>query len=177
MKKITLAGVTLAMAMAMATGSAFAANGLTSGTLGLSVDTTVDPKTNFIISGKYVISPKVAVLAGFGLRMVDTGQPAPVKSKWTDLGFMGGARIYLNNNDLTPFVGGRLTYANTQDSNVTALQLMAEAGAEYFVGKQFSLEGRVGFGYTSLKTTAGATSTTATEIGSNAFALGANFYF
>lgn len=175
MKKIALVGATLAMALAAS--SASAANSLNAGTIGLNVDTNQD----FVVNGKYLVSKDMAILGGFGLRMMDSG--AANNSKSNDLGFMVGARKYLKSDDFAPFVGGRLAYKSTRDfgtaNDVTDMQLYAEVGAEYFVGKQFSVEGRVGFGYQSTKFTpvVGGTSTTASGIGTNAFNLSANFYF
>jgi hypothetical protein len=166
MKKIALVGATLALAMVA--GSTFAANSLNTGTLGFNVNTN----DNFVINGKYFVAKDLAVLGGLGLRV------AGGDAKGTDLGLIAGVRKYLKTEDLAPFVGGRFTYTSTNDSNTTDLGLVAEAGAEYFLGKQFSLEGRVGFGYTSTEVkTLGAPTTKATYIGTGTAGISANFYF
>ena len=168
MKKIALLGATVALVMAA--GSASAANSLNSGSLGFNVST----QDSFIINGKYLFAKDMAVLAGFGLRV----QGGDNNNRGTDIGLMGGFRKYLKTDDLAPFVGGRINYSSTVDSTVVAMGVTAEAGAEYFLAKQFSIEGRVGFGYSSTenKPVGGATTKT-NYIGSTAFGISANFYF
>lgn len=172
MKKIALIGTTLALALAA--GSALAANSLNAGTLGLNVNTT----DNFVINGKYFVAKDMAILGGFGLRI------AGGDAKGTDIGLLAGVRKYLKTDDFAPFVGGRFEYASTNDSNTTNIGILAEAGAEYFLAKQFSLEGRVGFGYTSNEITTPAvglftpaTTAKTTYIGTGTVAISANFYF
>jgi len=167
MKKIAIAGA--ALALAMATGSSFAANNLSKGTFGLNVNT----QDNFIINGKYFIENDMAVLGGLGLRI--NGSDA----KGTDIGLLIGARKYLKSDDFAPFVGGRFTYSSTSDSSLIGMGITAEAGAEYFLAKQFSLEGRVGFGYSSSDQKATVTNAAykSTYIGTTSVGISANFYF
>ena len=173
MKKIALVGATLALVLA--TGSAFAANSLNTGAKGFNVNT----EDNFIINGKYFISKDTAVLGGLGLRI------AGGDASGTDLGLLAGMRKYMKTDDFAPFVGGRFEYTTTNDSTTTSLGISAEAGAEYFLAKQFSLEGRVGFGYFSdeveTTTITGFGSFTSkaktTYIGTGTASLSANFYF
>lgn len=167
MKKIALVGSTLALAMFA--GSALAANSLNAGTFGITVDTT----DNFMINGKYFVAKDMAILGGLGIRI------AGGDAKGTDIGLMAGVRKYLKAEDFAPFVGGRFEYGSTNDSNTKNMNLLAEAGAEYFLAKQFSLEGRVAFGYTSQEdknAITGAT-TKATYIGTGRVGISANFYF
>ena len=194
MKKIALVGTTLALAMAAGSASAAsaaaAANGPTAGSFGINVgfiqatavgDTTTP--ADFMINGKYFITKDMAVLAGVGLVMVDSG--APSNSKSTNIGFQGGFRKYLKTDDLAPFVGGKLQYLSTRTGfgtnaqDVTDFALMAEAGAEYYFRKQFSLEASVGAGYASaeFKPVAGGPSTKATAFGTTTFSVSANFYY
>jgi hypothetical protein len=132
---------------------------------------------DFIISGKYFIAKDMALIAGLGLG-INGGD-----AKGTDLGFTVGARKYLKSDDLAPFVGARFAYSTTGDSampggKTVTLGLLAEAGAEYFLSKQFSLEGRVGFGYLSAETTTGAAAAfKGTRIGTESLGISANFYF
>ncbi len=122
-------------------------------------------------------------MAGVGLSINDSG--AAANSKSTDVGFMAGARKYLKTEDLAPFVGARFQYLSTQQgtgtgaTDVTDFTLEAEAGAEYFLAKQFSLEGSVGFGYSSSESqlVSGGPSTKATSLGTTTFNVAANFYF
>lgn len=176
MKKIALVGATLALALAA--GSASAAGGPpNAGTFGLSVHTAMDNYNYFaedkMIEARYTVKKDFAVLMGVGIGILGAD------AKGTDLGLMGGGRYYLKNEDLAPFVGGRFMYGSTNDSNRTAFAILGEAGAEYFLNKQFSFEGRVGFGYASVETKATATTakSKASIFGSSSFVLGANFYF
>jgi hypothetical protein len=194
MNKIALVVTTLALAMAAGSASAATAatNGPTAGSFGINIgftqatavgDTTTP--ADYLINGKYFITKDMAVLAGVGLVMVDNG--AAANSKSTNIGFQGGFRKYLKTDDLAPFVGGRLQYLGTRGAcpggggacDVTDFALMAEAGAEYYFSKQFSLEGSVGAGYASaeFKPVAGGASTKATAFGTTTFSVSANFYF
>jgi len=174
MKKIVIAGT--ALALVMAAGSAMAANSLNEGTMGFNVGAAVDSqavfKENFVLNGRYFIGKDMAVLAGLGISI------AGGDKKGTDIGLMGGFRKYLKTDDFAPFVGGRFQYQSTQDSTLTAMAVMAEAGAEYFLAKQFSVEGRVGFGYASIERKAPTfTPSKETAIGTAVFGLSANYYF
>lgn len=180
MKNIYLA--IAAFALASASGGALAAP--TAKSFGLNIDLTT-PSTPlgspsvFMLEGRYAFSKDMSVLAGIGLQMVDTGQAT--NNKATNIGLMGGIRKYLETNDYAPFFGGRLQYMTTRQgaNDVTDFVLMAEFGAEYFLGKQFSLEGSVGAGYTSRKSepVAAPGSTTATAFGTTTYNLSANYYF
>ena len=181
MKNITLAGATLALIIA--SGSALAAPA--AGSFGINVGftqptaLTSGTPTNFMVNGKYFISKDTAVLAGVGLVMADSG--AATNSKSTDIGFQVGFRKYMKTEDFAPFVGGRLQYVSTRQwpNDVTDFFLGVEGGAEYFLGKQFSLEGSVGFGYASSdsKGVVSGISTKATYFGTTSLNVSANFYF
>ena len=119
MKKIALAGSTLALAMAAGSVYAASASGPTAKSFGLNVGFTQTTAmgnsaapANFLINGKYFISKDMAVLAGVGLVVNDSG--AAANSKSTNLGFQGGFRKYLKTDDLAPFVGGKLQYLSTR---------------------------------------------------------------
>lgn len=184
MKKITLAGATLVLAMAA--GSAYAANSLSAGSMGLNVGFTntaamggSGTPADFMINGRYFIAKDMAVMAGVGLSINDSGQAA--NSRSTDVGFMAGIRKYMKTDDLAPFLGGRFQYLSTRQgvNDVTDFSFGVEAGAEYFLGKQFSVEGSVGFGYASSesKSAAGGATSKATVLGTRTYNVGANFYF
>lgn len=168
MKKVVLANA--ALVLAMATGSVLAAgNSLNKGSMGLNVPVTGN---DFVVEGKYLIDNNTAILGGFGLAI--SGGDA----SGTDVGLMGGVRKYFTMGEFAPFVGGRVDYRSTKDSTVSVFGIGAEAGAEYFVGKQFSVEGRVGLGYTS--TSVDVTPTTTIDISNvstTSFAFSANLYF
>ena len=170
MKKI--ASVVATLALAIFASGAYAANSLSKGTFGLNIGTGSQGDTNFvdggfIINGKYFIQSDMAILGGFGLGI------AGGDAKGTDIGLIIGARKYLKVADFAPFVGGRLTYSSTGDSNFKTTQLIAEGGAEYFLAKQFSFEGRVGLGYESDET--GPVKNT--RFGTRTFGVSFNFYF
>ena len=184
MNRISLAGA--ALVLAMAAGHASAANSMNTGTKGLNVGFSnatslgnIGTPATFMLNGRYFMAKDTAVLAGIGLSINDSG--AAANSKNTDIGFMGGIRKYLKTEDLAPFVGARFEYLSTRQgtNDVTDFYLGAEAGLEYFLAKQFSLEGSVGFGYESAESqpAAGGATTKATALGSRSYNIGANFYF
>jgi len=178
MKRAVIVALMLVMMMGLGTGSASAANSLKAGTIGLNFDVNND----FMLSGKYFFTNDIAMLAGFGLGAKGGD------GSGTDVAILGGVRKYLKVDDFAPFVGGLFEYRSTLDSTQKDLSLMAVAGAEYFLGKQFSIEGSIGFGYsqneTETTTTTGGpfptvTKTTykETNIGTQRAGLSANFYF
>ena len=171
MKKIIVIVLALIAAIGFGTGTASAANSIRQGAFGFNVDVNDD----FILTGKYFVTKDIAVLAGFGLGI--KGGDA----KGTDIAIAGGARKYLKVDDFAPFVGGTLFYSSTKDGDQKSFSLMGEFGAEYFLYKQFSIEGKVGFGYSSQETTttAGPVSTTVKEttIGTERAGISFNYYF
>lgn len=190
MKKMTLAGTTLALVLAA--GSAVAApatasvggNGPSAGSFGINVPlasrTLSNGQGDFLLTGSYHVSKSIAVVAGFGLQMTDSG--AATNNTATNIGLMGGARYYLKTDELAPFVGGRLQYASTKDGAATAytmLTIAGELGAEYYLSKQFSLEGSAAFGYASsdAKAAGATTSVKSSVIGTTMINVSANFYF
>jgi len=175
MKKIVVVALALVMVMGIGIGSASAANSLKQGTFGMNVDVNED----FVLTGKFLIMNDLAVLAAFGIGIKGADGDG------TDVGVGGGVRKYLKVDDFAPFVGGTLFYRTTDDGDVKNLSLMAEFGAEYFLHKQFSFEGKVGFGYTQQETktttttAAGAVTTNnkVTNIGTDRATISFNFYF
>src|SRR6266487_4604313 len=174
MKKI--ASIVATLALAVFASGAYAANSLSKGTWGLNVGTglgfnplTANPEDGgFIVNGKYFIQSDMAILGGFGF-----GARGGDTAKGSDVGLIVGARKYLRVADFAPFVGARLTYTSTSDVTDKTTQIMGEAGAEYFLAKQFSFEGRAGFGYES--TEAGGVKNT--RFGTATLGIGFNFYF
>lgn len=168
MKRLVIVILAVALIFGISIGSASAANGLKQGQVGMSVDVNND----FVLSGRYFVMDDLAVIGqfGFGIKGED--------GKGTDIGIGGGVRKYLSKDDLAPFVGGTIFYRSTNDSDVTSLAVLGEFGAEYFLHKQFSVEGSVGFGYLRDETTNGAgTTTTVTTVGTQRVGLSLNFYF
>lgn len=175
MKKIVLASAIVALVMAA--GSAFAANSMNTGTFGLNIpvvsgNAASNPNVSDpMISGKYFVSKDLAVLGGFGF--VSGG---PSGNSTTTFALMAGVRKYMKADDFAPFVGGGLIYESTSSTpNSTSSMLIgAEAGAEYFLAKQFSVEGKVRFGYSSLDNGGGAKSS---YFGTTTTNLSVNYYF
>lgn len=171
MKKIALAIVI--MALTVSTGSAFAANSLVPGAISLGVGVaergSLATPINPLISGKYAVAKDMAILGGFGFL---SGGPSGATT--TTLAVEAGVRKYLKTDDYAPFVGGVFQYASTSGTpSSNSLGLAAEFGAEYFLARQFSIEGKAQFGYIS-QDTGGAK---ASYIGSTTAGLSVNFYF
>jgi hypothetical protein len=190
MKKLVVIALVFVLTAAIWPGNASAANSLKTGTIGVNVDVNNNTfgfggtdNNNFMITGRYFFTPDFAVLAGVGMGIKGAD------AKGVDLGITGGARYYLKTDDFAPFLGATLFYSDTQDGDVKDFALMAEAGAEYFFHKQFSIEGKIGIGFTSQETTTTTTtasggflvktSTTerANNFGTERLGISFNFYF
>jgi hypothetical protein len=169
MKKVVIVVVVMVMVMGIGIGSASAANSLQQGTIGFNIN-AVNSDNDFVITGKYFILKDLAVLAGlgFGIKGGD--------AEGTDFGIGAGIRKYLKTEDFAPFVGGSIFYSTTRDGDQEDLSLMVDFGAEYFLHKQFSVEGSIGVGYTSSETTDGQ-SYKETTFGTQKAILSFNFYF
>ncbi len=166
MKRLLTAMLTVVMFGAL-TANASAANGLKAGAFSFGVNVNDD----FVLSGKYFVANDLAILALFGL-----GQKGGDASG-TDLGIGAGIRKYLSTEDFAPFFGGVVSYRSTRDGDLKETSIMGLFGAEYFFEKRFSVEGNVGFGYTSTDTTTGPTTVTENTLGTQRFGLNLNFYF
>jgi len=190
MKKLGVVILTFVLAAVIWPGSASAANSLKQGTLGFNVDVNNnsfglngDVDNNFVLTGKFFVANDLAVLGGFGLGI------RGADAKGVDLGITAGIRKYLKVDDFAPFIGGTFFYSQTQDGDAKDFSLLGEAGVEYFLHKQFSIEGKVGFGYSSRETSTSTTTaqggflikTTTTsrvsDIGTERLGLSVNFYF
>lgn len=178
MKKIALAGVT--MALVMVAGAASAANSMSTGTMGLHVSVvpeTVDfggastLRTDPMIGGKYFMSKDMAILGGVGFA---SGGPSGASVTFFKL--MGGVRKYTSTGDFAPFFGGRLDYSSLSVTGGSAsnMTLQAQAGAEYFLAKQFSVEGSAGVGFSSISPAVGSSYTT---FGTATAGVNINLYF
>jgi hypothetical protein len=170
MNKLMVIVLTLVMAIGFGAGSASAANSLRQGALGFNVDVNDD----FILTGKFFITRDVAVLAGFGLGLRGGDNSG------TDIGLGGGIRKYLKDEDFAPFVGATIFYSSAQGGDQKSFSLMGEGGAEYFLARQFSIEGKVGFGYRSETTTTpgpGSTTVKTTDFGTQRAGISFNYYF
>lgn len=167
MKRFVIVVLTLTMVMGIGIGSASAANSLRQGAMGLSVDVN----ESYVLSGRFFVTNDIAVLAGFGIGAKGAD------AEGTDVAVAGGVRKYLKVDDFAPFVGGTVFYSSTQDGDAKTLRVMGEFGMEYFLHKQFSVEGKVGFGYTSEETKPAGTDHKETNIGTERAGISFNYYF
>ena len=150
----------------MAAGSASAANSLNAGSVALNVG--MDRVTP-LIAGKYSISKDMAILGGLGFQSA-----GPNGRKETTLALLAGVRKYLKTDDFAPFVGGVFQYSTTSGTpSSSTTSLLAEFGAEYFLAKQFSIEGKARFGFGSEDNAGAKTST----FGTSTAGVGVNYYF
>jgi Outer membrane protein beta-barrel domain len=191
MKRIVIIAFALAMVAGIGVGSASAANSLQQGNLSIGVgmgDSIFSHKTvpaaNSIvndvvdINARYLVTKDLAIIGGFGLQ-VDGGD-----ADATYFSFTAGVRKYLKTDDFAPFVGGQLTYAavtakegnpSVKTVDLSVIDLSAVVGAEYFVGKQFSLEGSVGVGFGQARNK--LTDVDDTYFGTRTVGVRANYYF
>ncbi len=185
MKKFVKVSSAVALALGLGMGSAHAENSLQSGNFALNVsvsdyfmsgavsNTNANTSTPFMINGKVMVANDMAITAGIGLGI--WGGDAP--SKGTDIGIKGGFRKYLKTADFAPFFGANLQYISYNDSNSKDLKLMAEFGGEYFLSRQFSIEGAARAGFAQHEDTFGATTTKTNMFGTFGAGLSVNYYF
>ncbi len=183
MKKVVIIMAAAAVIMGLGIGSAFAATGsnsLKAGTFGFNVgfgDSVFGNVGVVTVSGKYLVNDNLAIIAGLGVQE----SSGDLDAKFFSLS--GGARYYLRNDDFSPFVEGKLSY---EDENIdvgvrvdqTAIDIGAVVGAEYFLHKQFSIEGAVGLGFGTVTVkTPGLPDQDYTYFGTRTVGVSANFYF
>jgi hypothetical protein len=191
MKKLIVVATAVVMMMGLA-GSAFAANSLAQGSMALSIgfgdsvlnhvaSPTDQNQNNPIvdISGRFFAAKDMAITAGLGFQM-NSGD-----LEGTYLSFNVGMRKYFGTNDFAPFVGGQLSYI-TYDAELpapqggeyvdfSAFEVAGLVGAEYFFGKQFSIEGSIGMAIGMAEDDLSNLDTT--YIGTKNLGVRANFYF
>ena len=191
MKRLFIIALAIAMVAGIGVGSASAANSLQKGNLSIGVgmgDSIFSHKTIPVSNGivndvvdinaRYLVTKDVAIVGAFGLQ-IDGGD-----ADATYFSFTGGVRKYLKTDDFAPFVGGQFTYASVaakegdpsvKTVDLSVIDLSGVIGAEYFVGKQFSLEGSVGVGFGQAKNK--LTDTNDTYFGTRTVGVRANYYF
>lgn len=163
MKKLILSAFIASTLMA----PAFAETpNLKAGTFGLGVPINGD---DTVITGKYLLSDGLAVSADLGFAVTDDDRPG--RDGDTEIIIGAGLRKYLKMADVAPFVGARFQVGSS-DANDTFL-VVAEAGAEAFLLKNFSIEGAVGFGYRSNESGGVKQS----SFGTTTFQAKLNYYF
>ena len=186
MKRLIIIALTLAMVAGIGIGSASAANSLQSGSVSIGVgmgDSLFSHKatpaangiTNDVVdlNARYMITKDLAIVGGFGFQ-VDGGD-----ADATYVSLTAGARKYLKTEDFAPFVGAQLSFATVKSDpnlvDLTVIDLSAMVGAEYFVGKQFSLEGSIGLGFGQIKDD--LANADDTYFGTRTVGIRANLYF
>ena len=140
MKKLLIVALSLVMITGLAGGASAADNSLRQGATGISVGVDNNSDYDFLtISGRYFIQNDLAAILELGYR----DQGGDVSGTFIGLGV--GVRKYFKTADFAPFVEGRIKI-ESQDINgdTDTLELSANVGAEYFLHKQFSIEGSVG---------------------------------
>jgi hypothetical protein len=177
MKKLLVIVAVIIAVMGFGIGSALAAdNSLKAGTFGFNVgfgDSALGEPGVVMISGKYFVQNDLALIAGFGAQ----ASSGDVSSDFFGISF--GARKYLKLSDFAPFVGGKLSFEKTKNDingiDRKVFDVSAVLGAEYFLHKQFSIEGSVGLGFGSVDNR--APNTDYTYVGTRTVGVSANFYF
>jgi hypothetical protein len=177
MKKLLVIVAVIIAVMGLGIGSASAAdNSLKAGTFGFNVgfgDSALGEPGVVMISGKYFIQNDIALIAGFGAQ----ASSGDVSSDFFGISF--GVRKYLKLSDFAPFVGGKLSFEKTKNDingiDRKVFDVSAVLGAEYFLHKQFSIEGSVGLGFGSVDNR--APNTDYTYVGTRTVGVSANFYF
>jgi hypothetical protein len=179
MKKIAIVAV-LVLAGAMLSGSAFAANSIQQGTFGISVGFAnlsqyPDGIENTLI-GRMFLAPGLAVNLGVGFTNTSADACVPGYADGTDMALVLGVRKYLKTDDFAPFAEGDLVYMTQDSTGLDTIGVMVNFGAEYFLHRQFSLEGSIGAALLKASTNTGPNAD-ATQIGTSSLGVRANFYF
>jgi len=177
MKKFLIIAMVLGWVMGHGIGSASAAgNSLKAGTFGFNVgfgDSVFGDTGIVTIAGKYFVASDVAVLAGIGLQ----GSSGDLDANEFEIS--AGVRKYLKVDDFAPFIEALFSYAtekfDAQGIDKDAFDLSARFGAEYFLHKQFSIEGSIGVGLGHVDNN--ITNQDYTYIGTRSLGVSANFYF
>ncbi|HTP05196.1 MAG TPA: hypothetical protein VMM54_08590 [Nitrospirota bacterium] len=181
MKKLLIVSIVAGMVMVLGIGSAFAAGTGTSlkqGAFGFNVGygNSVFGDTGVVtVSGKYFVAGDLALITGLGLQ----GSSGDVDADFFSIS--AGVRKYLKIDDFAPFLEGKLTYATEKFTGAAgnvhrdAFDVSAVFGAEYFLHRQFSIEGSIGFGIGTVDDK--NANQDYTYIGTRTVGLSANFYF
>ncbi|HXY55899.1 MAG TPA: hypothetical protein VEM40_14645 [Nitrospirota bacterium] len=187
MKRFLIVAAVLGFVMGLGSGSASAAgNSLKAGMFGfgVGVGNSVFGNTGgtsgtaagvITISGKYFVANDLAVTAGLGIQ----GSTGDVDANFFSIA--GGLRKYLKVDDFAPFLEGRVTYVTEKFTggaggvHQDVLDLSGIFGAEYFLTKQFSFEGSIGFGIGHVEND--TTNQDYTYFGTRTVGVSANFYF
>lgn len=181
MKKVVIIMVAVAMFTGAGIGSASAAaktsSSLNAGTFGINVgfqdSSSIGGTGVIMVSGKYLVLDDLAITAGVGLQASSGDLDADFFS------LSGGVRKYFRTDEFAPFLEGKFTYVSEDIDALgvdkTIADFSANFGAEYFLHKQFSIEGSVGLGFGTLHDK--ILDKDYTYFGTHTVGLSANFYF
>ena len=176
MKKSLIVAMAVVL-VALLSGSAFAANSIQQGKFGISVGfsnlSQFPDGLEDIIIGRMMLTSGLGLNLGLGYSKAD-GDPGMPDG--TDLSLVLGVRKYLKADDFAPFVEGDLVYISQDSTQLDTIGILVNAGAEYFLHKQFSLEGSVGIGLLQVETNTGL-NRESTILGTQSLGVRANFYF
>jgi hypothetical protein len=179
MKKGLLVAMVVVL-VAMLSGSAFAANSIQQGKFGLSVGfsnlSQFPGGLENIIIGRMMLTSGLGLNVGVGYQKADSDPNPNLPPDGTDVSLVLGIRKYLKVDDFAPFVEGDLVYMTQDSTNLDTAGILVNAGAEYFLHKQFSLEGSVGVGLLQVETNTGLNADS-TVLGTSSLGVRANFYF
>ncbi len=180
MKKFIVFSIVVIMFMGLAAGKASAAasgmSSLTPGAFGFNVgfgDSSLGANGVITVSGKYLALSDLAITGGVGLQASSGDLDARFFSTSV------GVRKYFRTDDFAPFVEGKFSYVSERidlkgvDTNT--IDLSANFGAEYFLHRQFSVEGSVGLGLGRVDDK--TTDTDYSYVGTHTVGVSANFYF
>lgn len=184
MKKFVKVASAVSIVLGMGMGTAQAENSLQNGSFALNMQISDSilggnvavtdglgnqTETPLMVAGKFMIAKDAAVLLGFGLGIYGGD------GEGTDLAIKGGYRSYMSTADFAPFVGASFAMKSYNDGDTTETFVLGEFGAEYFLSRQFSVEGSAYAGYGAISQD--IPDTTASRIGTYGSSVSVNYYF
>ena len=147
MRKLIVVALSVVIIMGIGIGNTSAQTSTMDRQIGISVglgNSVFGDTDNSIIdiTGRYRIAYDISLLAGFGFET----HSGDADGSYFSISI--GARKYLSTNDFAPFIDGKLSYVTQDvDGDTDIIDLTVGFGAEYFLHKQFSVEGSIGIGF------------------------------
>ena len=147
MRKLIVVALSVVIIMGIGIGSTSAQTSTIDRQIGISVglgNSVFGDTNNSIIdiTGRYRIAYDIALLVGFGFET----HSGDADGSYFSISL--GARKYLYTDDFAPFIDGKLSYVTQDvDGDTDIIDVTVGFGAEYFLHKQFSVEGSVGIGF------------------------------
>lgn len=183
MKRITLVGATLILAMtvgsaaaqvrAPAAAASLTETGTNKGAIG--INGSISNGNSSLILAKYFLSKEWALKAGLAALKTDDGAGTSNSSS-TFFGGVIGVNKYWSRGVYAPFIGIQTGRVRGNDTNTTAIltNFEVQGGLEYFMHRNFSLQGQVGFGIETREVTGASRQTV---FGTSGLNVSANIYF